>query len=219
MINKSSEIIIGERGIENFTPLRRAYDGKTKFGPNFIDNEKKPINDFELNLSEELNNSVDTLFIIEYNKYKNNYVLRPNYFGEEQDGNIFVKLEQDLPIKRKLNFSLGDVHFSVDPKEKSIINIEINLEDDERQSFFFGESNKCVKIGRGKTCDINLKSLAYSRFQTTLFYNQKAECWYIRDGYEKESMNGTWLYIGFDWEINNNSKFRIGQNLLEVFFL
>lgn len=87
-------ITINEYGIESFTPLRRKYDGVTKFGPLGYDKEGKPINDFQIIIPDNLKNEIETLFMIEYDNVKQKYVLIPNYLDENQELNIFIKLEK-----------------------------------------------------------------------------------------------------------------------------
>ena len=208
-------ITINEYGIESFTPLRRKYDGVTKFGPLGYDKEGKPINDFQIIIPENLKNEIETLFMIEYDNVKQKYVLIPNYLDENQELNIFIKLEKRLPIEHNYTFSLGEVHFSVEPKSGGAIELEMNMENGESESYLFGMTKEIVKIGRCKKCDIILKSLAYSRVQTTLYYNKEENIWYIQDGFdEKKSMNGTWLYINVPWEISIDTQVRVGQSLL-----
>lgn len=107
------------------------------------------------------------------------------------------------------------MHFSVEPKSGGAIELEMNMENGESESYLFGMTKEIVKIGRCKKCDIILKSLAYSRVQTTLYYNKEENIWYIQDGFdEKKSMNGTWLYINVPWEISIDTQVRVGQSLL-----
>ena len=210
-------ITINEFGIESFTPLRRQYDGVTKFGPIGYGNDGKPVNDFEIVIPEELKNDIETLFTIEYNNIKKKYILFSNCFNENQDLNLFIKLEIDFPISQKYKFSLGEVHFSVQPKPGGALELEMNMEDGEIESHLFGIAKEMVKIGRSKDCDIILKSLAYSRIQSCFYYKEEENIWYIQDGFDgKPSMNGTWLFINFPFEINNNIKLRDGKNLLEL---
>ena len=93
-------LIINEYGIENFTPLRKKYDGITKFGPNILENNDNIINDFQI---YTLNMNIKTLFTIKYDNNKRKYYLISNLINKEefQDLNIFIKLEKDLPILRK----------------------------------------------------------------------------------------------------------------------
>jgi len=217
LFEENLSIIINEYGIENLTPLRRKYDGITKFGPNCNDKDGKPINDYKISISDKLKDKVETLFMIEYNNIKQTYCLVPNYFDENKELNIFIKLENVLPIEQNYNFSLGGAHFRVEPKSGGALELEITMEDGERESYLFGIAKEFVKIGRSKNCDIILKSLAYSRVQTSIYYKKDENIWYIQDGFDnKKSMNGTWLYINFPWDISFNTKLRIGQNLIEL---
>jgi len=217
LFEENLSIIINEYGIENLTPLRRKYDGITKFGPNCNDKDGKPINDYNISISDKLKDKVETLFMIEYNNIKQTYCLVPNYFDENKELNIFIKLENVLPIEQNYNFSLGGAHFRVEPKSGGALELEITMEDGERESYLFGIAKEFVKIGRSKNCDIILKSLAYSRVQTSIYYKKDENIWYIQDGFDnKKSMNGTWLYINFPWDISFNTKLRIGQNLIEL---
>lgn len=91
------------------------------------------------------------------------------------------------------------------------------MENGEIVSFLYGLAKESVKIGRSKDCDIILKSLAYSRIQNYIYYKEDENIWYIHDGfYDKKSMNGTWLFINFPFEISSNTKLRIGKNLLDL---
>ena len=206
---------MNEQGIENFTPMRKAYDGITKFGIG-------DSNDFEIQLPESLKSYLLTLFIIEFNNFSNKFVLKPcNNDLNEEEGNIFVKVDNNLKISQKLFFSLGEVDFSVEPRQDLYINIEMNI-DKKREFFSFDPLKKIIKIGRYKDCDIILKSVAFSRIQCTIFFNDENKFWYIQDGDRetgKVSMNGTWLFIDFPFEISCNLQLRIGKNLLELKYI
>ena len=215
LFKENFDIIMNEQGIENFTPMRKAYDGITKFGIG-------DSNDFEIQLPESLKSYLLTLFIIEFNNFSNKFVLKPcNSDLNEEEGNIFAKVDNNLKISQKLFFSLGEVDFSVEPRQDLYINIEMNI-DKKREFFCFDPLKKIIKIGRYKDCDIILKSVAFSRIQCTIFFNDENKFWYIQDGDRetgKVSMNGTWLFIDFPFEISCNLQLRIGKNLLELKYI
>lgn len=210
-------IIINEYGIENFSPLRQKYDGITKFGACIYNNENKtPINDFQI---FSLEKNIQTLFMIKYDSNKKKYFFISNINNQIdfQDLNIFIKLEKSMPINRKYNISLGKVNFSVEQINNYSLEFKLYLENGETELYLFDIKKNLIKIGRSKECDIVLKSLEYSRVHTCIYYNQKDNIWYIRDGIgDKTSSNGTWLYINFPWEISYDTKIRIGKNLLEL---
>ena len=209
-------LIINEYGIENFTPLRKKYDGITKFGPNILENNDNIINDFQI---YTLNMNIKTLFTIKYDNNKRKYYLISNLINKEefQDLNIFIKLEKDLPILRKYYISLGKVNFSVEIKENNYLELKLYFEGQKKKSLIYDKKKKLIKIGRSKNCDIILKNLEYSRIQTSIYFNEKDKFWYIKDGFgDYQSMNGTWIFINFPWEISFHNKVKIGNNLFEL---
>ena len=212
-------IIINEYGIENLVPMRKKYDGKTKFGPIIYDqknNNINPINDFQI---FTLDFNIKTLFIIKYDKNSKKYYLISNIENKDeiQDLNIFIKLEKDLPILRKYYISLGKVNFSIETKENNNLELKFYFENNQKELYIFNTEKNLIKIGRSKICDVILKSVEYSRIQTSIYFNEKNKAWYIKDGFgNNQSMNGTWIFINFPWEISYHNKVKIGNNLFEL---
>ena len=212
-------IIINEYGIENLVPMRKKYDGKTKFGPIIYDqknNNINPINDFQI---FTLDFNIKTLFIIKYDKNSKKYYLISNIENKDeiQDLNIFIKLEKDLPILRKYYISLGKVNFSIETKENNNLELKFYFENNQKELYTFNTEKNLIKIGRSKICDVILKSVEYSRIQTSIYFNEKNKTWYIKDGFgNNQSMNGTWIFINFPWEISYHNKVKIGNNLFEL---
>ena len=212
-------IIINEYGIENLVPMRKKYDGKTKFGPIIYDqknNNINPINDFQI---FTLDFNIKTLFIIKYDKNSKKYYLISNIENKDeiQDLNIFIKLEKDFPILRKYYISLGKVNFSIETKENNNLELKFYFENNQKELYIFNTEKNLIKIGRSKICDVILKSVEYSRIQTSIYFNEKNKTWYIKDGFgNNQSMNGTWIFINFPWEISYHNKVKIGNNLFEL---
>ena len=212
-------IIINEYGIENLVPMRKKYDGKTKFGPIIYDqknNNINPINDFQI---FTLDFNIKTLFIIKYDKNSKKYYLISNIENKDeiQDLNIFIKLEKDLPILRKYYISLGKVNFSIETKENNNLELKFYFENNQKELYIFNTEKNLIKIGRSKICDVILKSVEYSRIQTSIYFNEKNKTWYIKDGFgNNQSMNGTWIFINFPWKISYHNKVKIGNNLFEL---
>jgi hypothetical protein len=112
--------------------------------------------------------------------------------------------------------SLGEVHFSIEPIENNKLIIEITFENNSIKKFTFdNKNNNIITIGRGKKCNIVLSNLSYSRIQCSIVFENNF--WFIIDGdREKESTNGTWVFINWDYDIEKDFLFRIGQNIIQV---
>lgn len=74
---------------------------------------------------------------------------------------------------------------------------------------------KCIRIGRNRENEIVLENYAFSRIHTSFFFSKIDDSWFVQDGFEdKPSTNGTWLYLDWNWPIDNVTYFRIGTNFL-----
>ena len=209
--NNTDKIIINDVGIENFPPLRKKYDGKTKFGISENDN------DYIISLPYN-NIGINTLFYINFNKLNNKfYLCKDMYDSNEMEMNIFIKLNRSLCIDKKYYFSFGDVNFCIEPIQNNKIEIWINLEDDKKKMFLFSPVDKSITIGRSKKCNIVSPGVSLSRIQCTISYEDLDNFWYLKDGAkDHNSMNGTWLFLNDQWEISENTEVRIGENLLNI---
>lgn len=47
-------------------------------------------------------------------------------------------------------------------------------------------------VGRRMDCDVIVKEEGFSREQTTIFYDDLNQKWFVKDGGEKPSSPGTW---------------------------
>lgn len=82
---------------------------------------------------------------------------------------------------------------------------------------FIKSPNKIVKIGRNRDNDIVLENYAFSRIHTTFWYSSKDDSWNIQDGIDnKSSTNGTWMYLDWNWPIDQKLFFRIGKHNLNL---
>ena len=73
-------------------------------------------------------------------------------------------------------------------------------------------------IGRGKECDIDIDDYLLSKVQCSIFYDLVSG-WTIADGdsrIQKESTNGTWLYVAEEFEIFNGMIIKSFQTLIQV---
>ena len=206
-------IKLNERGLIN---SNNKISGITKFGPNKLYDNNEPINDYILNY----NNSIDTLFTIKFNNENKKYFIFSDTLNENNsDSNLFLKITNKLKIIDKDYYiSLGEIHLKINANENDSekINILITYEDNISKEFNYDKTKKKITIGR-ENCDIPLNKLNYSRIQCTIIFDEIENCWFFYDGNgEKESMNGCWIFLNFNWEINDNIILRIGANIFKI---
>lgn len=211
------KLLINAAGLVN-GGLRRRKDGITNFGP-VEELNSTIINDYLINLPPNLIETIPTLFSIKFNTSDKAYYLSPSFTDAHENVVLFILIDSKLKINKKLFISLGEIHFSVeqgDLDEK--LSIEMTYDSNTNKHFEFdGKDSKIVTIGRGKKCDISLHPSSYSRIQTTFTYDEDEKFWYVQDGNgEKLSTNGTWVFLNWDWKIEENIQFRIGQSLLKI---
>ena len=206
-------IKLNERGLINGN---NKISGITKFGPNKLYENNEPINDYILNY----NNSIDSLFTIKFNNENKKYFIYSDTLNENNsDLNLFLKITSKLKIIDKDYYiSLGEIHLKINANENDSekINILITYEDNISKEFNYDKTKKKITIGR-ENCDIPLMKLNYSRIQCTIIFDENENCWFFYDGNgEKESMNGCWIFLNFNWEINDNIILRIGANIFKI---
>jgi hypothetical protein len=206
-------IKLNERGLIN---SNNKISGITKFGPNKLYDNNEPINDYILNY----NNSIDTLFTIKFNNENKKYFIFSDTLNENNsDSNLFLKITNKLKIIDKDYYiSLGEIHLKINTNEfdSEKINILITYEDNISKEYNYDKTKKKITIGR-ENCDIPLNKLNYSRIQCTIIFDEIENCWFFYDGNgEKESMNGCWIFLNFNWEINDNIILRIGANIFKI---
>ena len=206
-------IKLNERGLIN---SNNKISGITKFGPNKLYDNNEPINDYILNY----NNSIDTLFTIKFNNENKKYFIFSDTLNENNsDLNLFLKITNKLKIIDKDYYiSLGEIHLKINTNEfdSEKINILITYEDNISKEYNYDKTKKKITIGR-ENCDIPLNKLNYSRIQCTIIFDEIENCWFFYDGNgEKESMNGCWIFLNFNWEINDNIILRIGANIFKI---
>ena len=193
------EIIINAGGFIN----KKIKNGITLFGNN-VNNDL----DIHLNYNEIKYSVYDHLpyfFMIFYKRESKKYYIKPN-----KDIYIYMKIQRNKKNKiYKDAFTIGSNLFTVRTLKTRNNTIEISFND---KNYKFPKEKKIITIGRDKNCDIILlNEKDVSRIQTSIYFDEKEDDWFIIDGSkEKESTNGTWLTIIYTTEIYNNM-------ILEIF--
>ena len=74
--------------------------------------------------------------------------------------------------------------------------------------------NLMITIGRSQKCDVSIGDMMLSKIQCCIEYNSKENKFYLHDGnVEKESTNGTWVYIVNPVQITNDFLFKAEHTL------
>ena len=192
------EIIINAGGYIN----KKIKNGITIFGNNINDC------DIQLNYHEYKYSIYDNLpyfFLIYYKRESKKYYIKPN-----RDVYIYMKIKKEKKIKiLREAFTIGSNLFTVRTIKTRNNTLEINHND---KNYKYPKEKKIITIGRDKNCDIILLNEKHvSRIQTSIYFDEKEDDWFIIDGSkEKESTNGTWLTLINTTEIYNNM-------ILEIF--
>ena len=83
--------------------------------------------------------------------------------------------------------------------------------------FKIDKKDFALTIGRNKKCDISIDDMMMSKVQSTIKYNSKEKNFYLFDGNsQKESMNGTWVYILNPVLITDNFVFKAEHTLFVI---
>ena len=210
-------------------------DGIVLFGYEPIDNieediaeenykQYRSIYDFGFPLEKENSISLGEFpsFCIYFNTKDENYYIKDFNIGIGALMKIKkYKIENNTLINIGANYLVICIE-----KEKIVIKIFNNviLENNENEKKFeikeFKIDNKkdnIISIGRSKKCDLSIEDMMMSKIQSCIKYNSKDKNYYLYDGNsEKESMNGTWVYILNPVLITDNFVFKAEHTLFVV---
>ena len=199
---------------------------------NMNNNDLEIIDDFLLN---------DFVFPIEENEENNGLYEFPNFaiYYNINDGNYYIKdfntgvgalmkIKKFIMEKNTL-INMGS-NYLVVYNDNNIITIKIFnnttiIEDNDNKEnlsqncvmkeFQIKENNNTViNIGRSQKCNIVIEDMMLSKIQCYIEYNAHNQCLYLYDGDgEKESTNGTWVFILNPIKITNNFLFKAEHTL------
>lgn len=125
------------------------------------------------------------------------------------------------PITRKELILLNDCYFQLKPSNGYIEIVQINGRYQKNTNIytFFAKDTKEIKIGRDKSCQVNLNwDKTYSKVQCSLLWDEMCEVWNLIDGSKEKggSRNGTWVFASKSCELSNGMNFRIVNSKLSV---
>ena len=213
---------------DNFNAENNIYSNDN--GKNNINNtglvDEFLLNDFVFPVEEkEENNGLYEFpnFAIYYNVNDNNYYIKDFNTGV----GALMKIKK-YTMETNTLINIGS-NYLVVYVNKNIITIKIfnnntilDSKDNKEnlgQNYYMKEfqiknNNTKITIGRSQKCDIVIEDMMLSKMQSSIEYNSKDDCFYLYDGDgEKESTNGTWVFILNPIKITNNFLFKAEHTL------
>ncbi len=214
---------------DNFNAENNIYSNDN--GKNNINNtglvDEFLLNDFVFPVEEkEENNGLYEFpnFAIYYNVNDNNYYIKDFNTGV----GALMKIKK-YTMETNTLINIGS-NYLVVYVNKNIITIKIfnnntilDSKDNKEnlgQNYYMKEfqiknnNNTKITIGRSQKCDIVIEDMMLSKMQSSIEYNSKDDCFYLYDGDgEKESTNGTWVFILNPTKITDNFMFKAEHTL------
>ena len=199
---------------------------------NINNNTGLVVDDFLLN---------DFVFPVEEKEENNGLYEFPNFaiYYNVSDGNYYIKdfntgvgalmkikkfkMEQNTLINIGSNYLVVYVNKNIITIKIFNNNTIIDSKDNKEnlgQNYYMKEfqiknnNNTIITIGRSQKCDIVIEDMMLSKMQSYIEYNASEECFYLNDGDgEKESTNGTWVFILNPIKITDNFLFKAEHTL------
>ena len=178
-----------------------------------INYNRKKFNDY---------NKIDIFFYIYYLRETKKYYLNPN-----NDSIMFLKIKPKTPYRIQQGEYLSiDNAILILQRHKFGLNNYLSIDYNQENFIFKDEDyiniNKCIKVGRDKSCDIiieNRKSI--SRLNVMIKFNYKDKEWDIYDGdeYNKESLNGVRVLLKNQLEINEDCEIEFLGQRFEIYLI
>ena len=217
-LNTDNNIYSNENGKNN---INSYMNNNTDISCDFL------LNDFVFPIEEKEDNYglyEFSNFAIYYNVNDRNYYIKDFNTGV----GALMKIKKFIMEKNTL-INMGS-NYLVVYIDKNIITIKIfnnntileNNDNKENlgQNYVMKEfqiknsNNTVITIGRSQKCDIVIEDMMLSKIQCLIKYNSHDECFYLYDGDgEKESTNGTWVFILNPIKIKNNFLFKAEHTL------
>ena len=220
-----------KRETDNFNSENNIYSNEN--GNNNINNNTGlVVDEFLLN---------DFVFPVEEKEENNGLYEFPNFaiYYNVSDGNYYIKnfntgvgalmkikkfkMEQNTLINIGSNYLVVYVNKNIITIKIFNNNTIIDSKDNKENlglNYYMKEfqiknnSNTIITIGRSQKCDIVIEDMMLSKMQAYIEYNANEECFYLYDGDgEKESTNGTWVFILNPIKITDNFLFKAEHTL------
>ena len=141
----------------------------------------------------------------------------------------FMKIINDIQIQDNYLINIGNSYivctFDFDENNfcnEKILNLKVFTGDYKSSPLIFNsDEQKFIFIGRDNNCDVVIEDSLLSRFHCTIFYQNNVG-WILKDGkvnshfiQEKNSTNGTWLFLINETLIFDNMIFKANHSLFK----
>jgi hypothetical protein len=203
---------INASGLEN--SKRNKSDFKTFIGSQLCE-KGEILNDFII--EEESQGMGKQHLLIRFQVNTNKYTI-----SDLGDGTgTFVKISSDLLLKDGYIISFGNSHMKISAGVAGHVcddKLAIKFLEGPKagEEFFFSPHDEVVLIGRMTDCRIKFEDSNMSRYQCNVVFHQ-GRGWVLRDGANnKNSTNGTWIYVEEEFEIVDKMLFKAGKTLFEA---
>ena len=218
----NNKIIISPQGFKE-SP-RYNSDGFVFFGTTNSNTCNEKINDVILNVNNTnkiLNSENNTLFIIYFHLKKKKYYIRKAIeHNDKLNCNFLLKVtspyklsDKDVIIINNKIFFINIVTNIINEKEDNMLQItQLKSPTNEKESktIIFKPSVNKITIGRDKQCSISFENdKSFSKIHSTIYYDSNYKNWFIIDGGEKESLNGTWCIPKHSVELSQNTEIKL----------
>ena len=192
------------------------------------DKKKLSVYDFAFPIEKEKENLSNLTefpsFSIYFNTKDNNYYIKDFNAGI----GALMKIKE-YKIEYNILINIGSNYLVICIEENTIV-IKIfnnsilgnnnNKKDQqfEVKKFNIDKKQDCtITIGRSKKCDLTIDDMMMSKIQSCIKYYSKDNAFYLYDGNtQKESMNGTWVYILNPVLLTDNFVFKAEHTLFVV---
>jgi pSer/pThr/pTyr-binding forkhead associated (FHA) protein len=193
-------------GLEN--SRRNKQDFKVFIG-NILEDKGEVINDFMI--AEESLGMGKQHLLIKFAQTTNKYTIT-----DLGDGTgTFVKISTDLVLKEGFIISFGNSHMKVEAVSPKLI-LKFLEGPKINEEFIFTPQDEQIIIGRMNDCRIRFEDTNLSRYQCNIKF-QEERGWALKDGVgNKNSTNGTWIYVEEEFEITDKMMFKAGKTLFEA---
>lgn len=214
------KVIVTPAGLRNSPRNKR--DGFVFFGSAYENEKNEIINDVILTSGSFSNSNTPHYFVIYFNLSNEKYFIRP--FSNSQMSFLVVKLNSIYRIHNKEYLIFSDFIFmiNIDHSDNSLLITKVPTKTSQEEiEYRYPPEYGKVTIGRDKNCTISFSiNKNLSKVNTTIFFNSDEKSWYVSDGGELPSLNGTWIMLRHSYEIYDGLEFKaVGNSKFKIHFV